>query len=194
MTQRFDVGDSRSLNFPRNISLSSNGATKSIYFASYKFIPEHIKYFPCPPSPFSTYNSDPNTSSTCSDLQPFPMYKLVPEHIEYFPCPLSPFSMYNSDLSSKSFFLHTNSYRTRSSNCPVIQIIFPTYKFLPEQIKYFSLSSKYFSYVQILPEHVKYFSLSSKHFLFVQFLPERIKYFSLSSKYFLLSSKTIWRQ
>ena len=71
-------------------------------------------------------------------------------------------------------FQRTDSYQNRSNILPCPPSPFSTYKFVPEQIKYFALSSKYFSYVQ--------------------FLPEQIKYFSLSSKYFPLSLKTIWRQ
>ena len=44
-------------------------------FFRYKFLPEHIKYFPCPPSHF-------------------PTYKFLPEQIKYLPCPPSIFPMY----------------------------------------------------------------------------------------------------
>ena len=44
---------------------------------------------------------------------------LPPEHIMYF------------SLSSKSFFLHTNSYQNTSSTiCPILEVLFPAYKFL----------------------------------------------------------------
>ena len=135
-----------------------------VHFSTYKFVLENIKIiFRSPTSPFSTY-------------------KVLTEHVKSFSLSFKSILYVQIPNGTRQVFfpvfqvhfLSTNSYRNTSSIFPYPPSPFPTYKFLPEQIKYFCpVLQVFFLYTIPTRTHQKYFSLSSK-------------YFSLSLKTFLV--------
>ena len=143
------------------------------YGFCYELLPEHIKYFPCPPnnfistiptrthhqvfSPvlqvhFSTYNAYQNTSSILPcPPSPFLDVQILPEHVQYF------FILSFKQLSSPpSSFPTYRSYQNTSSIFPVLQAFFPLLQVLSlrtnptrtDQV-FFALLQVFFSVLQI---------------------------------------------
>ena len=106
-------------------------------FFRYKFLPEHIKYFPCPPSHF-------------------PTYKFLPEQIKYLPCPPSIFPAYKFYTRTDQVFALFSKYFS------YVQILPDHVKYFLLSSKYVPLSSKSFFCVQMRTGTDPVFALSSK--------------------------------